>query len=132
MQLSVWAVVWNAVWPVLWCGLAAGISWAGRRESPRRETLAPRPVRECFVKDFVLIMLLKSNPTGLGGRSSVSPRRSGTSPAQRRSLCQDGLLPVATPGKNPGWKGLCWWLVLGKSCSKAFGLGCVRLQSEVI
>lgn len=92
---------------------ACGVAWL--QGSPGQAggscpgvTLAPRPARECFVKYFILIMLLKPNPTGLGGWSSVCPRLSGKSRAQCRTLCQDGWLPVATPGKNPGWKGLCW------------------------
>lgn len=60
-----WTVVWKSAQPVLQCGVATGISWTGRRESPRRNTYSKAPVRECFVKDFVLIILLKSNPTGL-------------------------------------------------------------------
>lgn len=66
--------------------------------------------------------LLKSNLTGLGGGRSVSPQCSGMSPAQRGSLCQNGCLSVATPGKYSGWKDSCWFLGLGKVCRKAFGL----------
>lgn len=84
---------------------------------------APRPAWEHFTKDLLLVMLLKSDLTSSGGRSLGSSRCSGTSPAWRGFLCQDGWRPVATPGKNPGWKNSCWFVGLGKVCSEAFGLG---------
>jgi len=75
------------------------------------------------------MMLLKPNLTGSGGGSSVFLRHLGMSPVQCGTLCQDGWLPGATTGKNPGWKDACWFLGVrlmlgvGKVCSEASGLG---------